>query len=270
MIPKNQESEQVFGFFKVITTYTFIYILYFCVLYTKWSNLKEHYRRLQWWLLLQIRNNTLVLCRARKHTIAEITFTHTHKQAHTHTCIYTHTNWSYSKCISFWFRMHGSLSIQSGSHVAFQLIYLFRSVPKHTIPFAYLILLRLWIFVEYVVFINATMHYCWITIDNRCARSRWTSERARERKRECMYKSTYIAAITTNNMHTVDKTWTRFNPIENYIIGKCDYGKFFGQMETFPRAFFTWFVYFSQSYICDGKNSLRCLLDNSSKHQTNT
>lgn len=191
-----------------------------------------------------------------------------------YTCIYTHTNWSYSKCISFWFRMPGSLSIQRGSHVAFQLIYLFRSVPKHTIPFAYLILLRLWIFVEYVVFINATMHYCWITIDNRCARSRWTSERARERARErerdCMYKCTYRAAITTNNMHTVDKTWTRFNPIENYIIGKCDYGKFFGQMEMFPRAFFTWFVYFSQSSISDGKNSLRCLLDNSSKHQMNT
>lgn len=89
MIPKNQESEQVFGFFKVITTYTFIYISYFRVLYiyTKWSNLKEHYRRLQWWLLLQIRNNTLVLCRARKHTIAEITFAHTH---YVHMHIYAH------------------------------------------------------------------------------------------------------------------------------------------------------------------------------------
>lgn len=32
------------------------------------------------------------------------------------------------------------------------------------------------------------------------------------------------AAITTDNTHTVDRIWTRFNPIENYIIGKCDYG----------------------------------------------
>lgn len=101
MIPKNQESEQVFGFFKVITTYTFIYISYFRVLYiyTKWSNLKEHYRRLQWWLLLQIRNNTLVLCRARKHTIAEITFAHTH--THTmYTCIYTRTQFGATANVS--------------------------------------------------------------------------------------------------------------------------------------------------------------------------
>lgn len=97
MIPKNQESEQVFGFFKVITTYTFIYILYFCVLYTKWSNLKEHYRRLQWWLLLQIRNNTLVLCRARKHTIAEITFAHTHTM---YTCIYMRTQFGATANVS--------------------------------------------------------------------------------------------------------------------------------------------------------------------------
>lgn len=33
------------------------------------------------------------------------------------------------------------------------------------------------------------------------------------------------AAITTDNTHTLDRTWTRFNPIENYIIGKCDYGQ---------------------------------------------
>lgn len=145
-------------------------------------------------MLLQIRNNTLVpSARERQNISAETAFTHTHTQSSERMCMYV--------------RLYRSL-FQSHGHA--------QPVSLSLRPTASY-------FVRFNTFV--IMNLCKICCVHQCDNVRlldyiWQSMctgPTNNRKNQ--------AAITTDNTYTVDRIWTRFNPIENYIIGKCDYKK---------------------------------------------